>query len=67
MLVLAITEDLDKLLENCGMTSMATLSELSRVMEMTVDLAIMFVVRVLSAEYRWTHRAGEMLNVIFAI
>jgi hypothetical protein len=54
MLVLAIAENLYKLLENCGVTSMATLRKLSRVMEMAVDFAFMFVVRVLSTKDRRT-------------
>lgn len=54
MLVLAIAENLNKLLENCGVTSMATLRKLSRVVEMAVDFAFMFVVRVLSTKDRRT-------------
>lgn len=67
MLVLAITEDLDKLLENGGMTSMAPLCKLGRIVEMAVDLALVFIVGVLCTEDRWAHGAGEMLNVVLAI
>lgn len=52
MLVLPISENLDKLLEDCSVTSMATLRKLSRVMEMAVDFALMFVVGVLGAKHR---------------
>lgn len=52
MLVLPIAENLDKLLEDCSVTSMATLRKLSRVMEMAVDFALMFVVGVLGAKHR---------------
>lgn len=34
---------------------------------MTVYIALMFVVAVLGTEDSWTHRAGEMFDVIFAI
>ena len=55
MLILAIAEDLDKLLENGGMTAMATLCKLGRVVKMAVDLALMFIVGVLGTEDRWAH------------
>jgi hypothetical protein len=55
MLVLPISENLDKLLENCGVTSVATLRKLSGVVEMAVDFALVFVVGVLGAKHSWTH------------
>lgn len=50
MLILSISEDLDKLLKNCRLTSVALLSELGGVVIVTVDLAIVFVVAVLRAK-----------------
>lgn len=52
MLILSISEDLDKLLKNCRLTSVALLSKLGRVMIMTVDLSIVFIVAVLSTKDR---------------
>jgi hypothetical protein len=55
ILILTITEDLDELRENSGMTSMATLCNLSRIMDLAVDLALAFIVGDLGTEHRWTH------------
>ena len=38
-----------------------------RVVEVTVDISIMFIVRVLWAEQRWTNRARKMLNMEFLV
>lgn len=50
MLVLSISENLDKLLKNCRLTSVALLRELGGVVIVTVDLAVMFIVAVLCAK-----------------
>lgn len=52
MLILSISEDLDKLLKNCRLTSVALLSKLGGVMIMAVNLSIVFVVAVLSTKDR---------------
>lgn len=52
VLVLAIAEDLDKLFQNSGLTAVAALGELGRVVEVTVHLALVFVVGILSTEDR---------------
>lgn len=52
MLVLPIAEDLHELLKNRGMTTMTSLGELGRIVEVTINLAFMFVVRILRTEYR---------------
>lgn len=52
VLILAVAEDLDELLENGGMTSMTPLRKLGRVMEMTIDLALVLVVRILGTKHR---------------
>lgn len=44
MLILAIAEDLDELFENRSVTPMASLCELCGVMEVTVDLALVFII-----------------------
>jgi hypothetical protein len=52
MLILAVAENLDKLFQDGGLTAVTALSELSGVVEVTVHLALMLVVRILSTEYR---------------
>ena len=51
MLVLSVSEDLNKLLENGRVTSIAPLSELRGVVIMTVHLSVVLVIAVLSAEH----------------
>lgn len=67
MLVLAIAEDFHELLENRGPTAVASLGELGGVMIVAKDLAFVFIVAVLSAEYRWADGTGEMLDVVFFV
>jgi hypothetical protein len=67
MLVLAVAKYLDKLLKNRGMAAITSLGKLSRVVEMTVDLAVMFVVAVRGTEDRRAHRAGEVVDMVFAV
>lgn len=49
------------------MAAVAPLSELRRVVEMTVHLPFMFVIGILGAKHRWAHRTGKVLNVVLAI
>lgn len=67
MLILTITINLDKLLEDRRLTSETALSKLCRVMVMTVDLPLMLVVAVLRSKYRWTHRAREVVDVVLLV
>lgn len=67
VLVLAVSEDLHKLLENRSLTAVASLRELSRVMIVAVNMAVVLVVAVLGAEYGRTQRAGEMVDVVLAV
>lgn len=67
MLVLAVTEDLDKLLKNCRLTSVAFLSKLGGVVIMTVDLSVMLIVAVLSAEDGRTKGARKMVDVVLPL
>ena len=55
MLILAVAINLDELLQNGGMASIAPLSKLSGVVKVTIDLSFMFIVRVLSTKHRGTH------------
>ena len=67
MLVLAISKNLDKLLQDRGVTAITPLRELGGVVIMAINLSFVLVVRVLGAKDGRTDRASEMLNVIFAI
>ena len=67
VLVLAVAEYLNELLQDCRLTTVTALRELSRIVVMTVDLAIVFVVTVLSPEHRWTERTSKVVYVILAL
>ena len=67
MLVLAIPKNLDKLLQDRGVTAITPLRELGGVVIMAINFSFVLVVRVLGAKDGRTDRASEMLNVIFAI
>jgi hypothetical protein len=67
VLVLAVAEDLDELLEDGGLASIAALGELGRVVVMAVNLAIVLVVAVLGAEYCRAQGACEVVDVILAL
>ena len=65
MLILSISQDLNKLLEDSSMTSITPLSKLCRVVIMTVDLIFVLIVAVLRPKDRGTNRASEVLDMIF--
>lgn len=67
VLVLPISEYLHKLLQNSRLTPITPLSELCRVMVVTVDLAIVLVVTILGAKYRRAHRAREVVDMVFLV
>ena len=67
MLILSIAENLHKLLKNSSMTSMTALGKLGRVVKVTVDSSLVFIVGVLSSEHSWAYRAGEMFDMVFAL
>lgn len=67
MLILTIAINLDKLLEDCCLTSETALSKLCRVMVMAVDLPLMLVVAVLRSKYGRTHRAREVVDVVLLV
>jgi hypothetical protein len=50
VLVLPVAKDLDKLLKNCRVASVALLGELGGIVVVAVNLGIMLVVAVLGAE-----------------
>ena len=67
VLILTITVNLDKLLEDCRLASETALSKLCRVMVMAVDLPLMLVVAILRSKYGWTHRAREVVHVVLLV
>ena len=67
MLILAVSEDLNELFQNCSLASITALGELCGVVVMAIDLAIMLVVAILCTENGRTHGASEMLDVILSI
>ena len=66
MLVLTVTENLDKLFQDSSLTAVTALSELSRVVEMAVDFALMFVIRVLGTKDGRADRTCEVFDMVFA-
>lgn len=67
MLILSISKDLHELLEDCGLTTVASLSKLCRIVIMAVDFIVMLIVAVLRSKNSRTNGACEMLDVIFSI
>ena len=55
VLILAVAEYLDELLQDRRVATVAPLCKLCRVVEMAIYLAFMFVVGVLGSEHRWTY------------
>jgi hypothetical protein len=67
VLVLAVSEDFDKLLENRGLTPIAALSKPRRVMVMAINVSFVFIVAILGTEHGRANRTGEVLDMIFAL
>lgn len=65
--ILAVAVNLDKLLENGGPASSTLYSIVDRVVIVTVDLAIVFVIRVLGSKDGWADGACKVLNVILVV
>jgi len=67
VLILAIAEDLDKLLENGSLAALAPLGKTGRVVIMAIHLAIVLIVAVLCSKHCGTQRAGKVINVVFPL
>lgn len=67
MLVLAVPENLHKLLQDRVLAAVASLCEFGGVMVVAVHVALVLVIAVLSPEDCRTDRAREVLNVVLAI
>lgn len=67
MLILAIPEDLDELFQNGRLAPIASLRVFGRIMIVTINTCIMFVIAIRRSEDGRAYRAGKMLNVVFSI
>ncbi|KAG9796378.1 hypothetical protein KCU88_g172, partial [Aureobasidium melanogenum] len=50
-----------------GLTAVAALGKVRRVVVVTIDLSIVLVITVLRTKDGWTDRAGKMFNVVLAV
>ena len=66
-MILAVSENLDELLQDGGLAAVAALGELGGVVVVAKDLPVMLVVAVLRAEDGWTYRACKVVDVILPI
>lgn len=67
MLILSVSENFDKLFQYRRLAPIAPLCKLCRIVIVTVNLSLVFIIAVLRAKNCWTDRASEMLDVVFAI
>lgn len=67
VLIHAIPEDLDELLQDCRLAAIAPLRKARRVVVVAIHTAFMLVVGILSAEDCGTDGAGEVLDVILSV
>lgn len=67
VLVLAVAEDFDKLLQYGRLAAAAALGKLGGVVVMAVHLPVMLVVAVLGSEDGRTERAGKVVDVVFSV
>jgi hypothetical protein len=67
VLVLAVSKNLHKLLQNSSLTTAALLGELGRVMIMAIHVAVVLIVAVLGAKDGVAKRAGEVIDMVFPI
>ena len=67
MLVLSVSEDLDELLQDGGMATVALLRKLGGVVIVAVDISFMLVVAVLGPKDRRAKRTCKMVDVVFSI
>jgi hypothetical protein len=67
VLILAVSIDLDKLLEDSRPAASALGGVTERVVIMTIDPAIMFIVRVLGSKDGRADRAGKMFDVVLVL
>ena len=67
MLILAVPEDLDKLLKYGGLAAVTSLSKGCRVVIMTIDVAFVLIIAVLCSEDCRAYRACKVLDMVFTL
>jgi hypothetical protein len=67
VLVLSVAEDLHELLENGRLAAITALCELCRVVVVAIDIAVVLIVAILSAEDGRAKGACEVVYMVFAI
>jgi len=66
VLVLAVTKDLDELLQDGGLAALATLGEACGIVVVAINLPIVLIIAVLCSKYRRAQGAGEVIDVVLA-
>ena len=67
VLIDTVAEDLDELLQDGSLTTIALLRKFGRVVVMAVHIAFVLVVGILCTKDSRAYTASEMLNVVFAV
>ena len=67
VLILAVAEDFDKLLENGILAALATLCEFCRIVVMAIHVAFVLIVAIFSSELCRADGACEMLNMVLPV
>ena len=67
MLILAVSEDFNELLEDGCLATIAPLGELGRIVIVTVHSSVVLIIAVLRTEHGRADRTSKVLNVVFAV
>jgi len=67
VLILAIAEDFDKLLENGILTTLAVLRKFGRIVVMAVHIAFVLIVAIFGSKLCRADRARKMLNMVLPV
>jgi hypothetical protein len=67
VLILAISEDFDELLENGILAALTALRKFCRIMVMAVHVAFVLIIAIFSSELCRADGAGEMLDMILPV
>jgi hypothetical protein len=67
VLVLTVSEDLDKLLKDGRLAAIALLGKLRRVVVVTINIAVVLVVAIRGAKDCRAQRARKMVDVVLSV
>ena len=67
MLVFTISINFDELFQNSRLAPVAALCKPCRVVVVAIYIPTVLVVAVLGAESGWTHRTGEVVDMVFSV